>query len=311
MLYVLPMPSWKYLLSAGLALMPASAMAHVWEVGPSRALTLPSQAAAKARDGDTIRIDAGAYDDCATWTANNLIIEGEGEVVLGPQICQDKAIFVIAGARVTVQGLTFRNAHATAWNGAGIRAEGADLTVLNSNFQDNEDGILAGGNPDSHIVIRNSVFTGNGSCQAACAHGIYVGEIASLDVSGSTFFEQHAGHHIKSRAHVTQIVGNSIRDGERGTASFAVDIPDGGSLILKANIIEKGPNAGNHLAAVSIGAESLRNPTGELTIADNQFTDHDPNPGAFVLNHTATAAALSGNRIEGAAPLNGPGSVTP
>jgi len=63
-----------------LCLLPASPLAaRVLKVGNGKSYSLPSQAAADARDGDTIEIDAGLYlRDAAIWRANNLTIRGVG-----------------------------------------------------------------------------------------------------------------------------------------------------------------------------------------------------------------------------------------
>jgi hypothetical protein len=63
-------------------------------------------------------------------------------------------------------------------------------------------------------------------------------------VTNSRFFDQHIGHHIKSRALKTVLIGNTIEDGPRGTASYEVDIPSGGSLIMQDNTLEKGAQIG-------------------------------------------------------------------
>src|SRR4051812_885037 len=48
-------------------------------VGPGRALTTPSAAAAVARNGDTVLIDAGTYaGDVATWTQDDLTLRAVG-----------------------------------------------------------------------------------------------------------------------------------------------------------------------------------------------------------------------------------------
>jgi hypothetical protein len=272
----------------------------------------PSTAAAVVKDGDSVIIDEGDYADCAVWRANNLVIEGKGNVTIRDKVCEDKAIFVTAGANITIRGIEFAHARATTNNGAGIRGEGANLTVENSRFTDNENGILTGPNPRSHIAIRNSVFTLNGKCDPDCTHGIYIGDVALLQVTGSTFLQQYVGHHIKSRAMRTEIVGNTIKDGPNGTASFSVDLPDGGSLILRSNIMEKGPQAENHLAAVSIGEESKRNPTDELTIERNAFVNDNAAATVFIRNMTTTAAKLVGNKLAGkVVPLSGKGTVAP
>ncbi len=281
-------------------------------VGPQRDLKTPSAAAAIVKDGDAIIIDQGEYSDCAVWRANNLVIEGRGVVVIRDKVCGDKAIFVTAGANITIRGIEFAHARSTAKNGAGIRGEGPNLTVENSRFTDNENGILTGVNPRSHIVIRNSVFTLNGKCDPDCAHGIYIGTVALLQVTNSTFLQQYVGHHIKSRALRTEIIGNTIKDGPNGTASYSIDVPDGGSLVLRSNVIEKGPQSENRTAAVSIGEESRRNPTDDLIIERNSFANDNAASTAFVRNATPTAARLVGNKFSGnVMPLSGKGTVTP
>jgi hypothetical protein len=236
-----------------------------------------------------------------------------GEAVLRDEVCEEKAIFVTKGANITVRNIAFVHARSASKNGAGIRGEGAGLTVETSRFTDNEDGILTGGNPNSRIVIKDSLFERNGLCDPECAHGIYIGKIASLSVLHSRFVGQKQGHHIKSRALVTEVIGNDIADGPDGTATFAVDLPDGGKLTLSDNVIEKGPKAESHIAAVSLGEESAKNPTPDIVIAHNLFISDGPGPVVFVRNMTTTPAMLSANQLKGgdAQWLDGAGTVAP
>ncbi len=112
--------------------------ASVIDVGPTQRLRLPSQAAAIARTGDTIRIAPGEYTDCAIWRASGLTIEGTGPgATIAGKSCAGKGIFIIDGNDVTVRNLTFAYAAVADRNGAGIRAEGHNLTVENSHFIDN------------------------------------------------------------------------------------------------------------------------------------------------------------------------------
>jgi hypothetical protein len=286
---------------------------RVLEVGPAREFSIPSQAAAIVRAGDTVKIVSGTYRDCTVWPrqGRGLTIEAEGGpvVITGPT-CEFKALFVIKGDDITVRGITFEAAKAPRHNGAGIRAEGRDLTVEDSQFIDNEEGILAGPNRRSTIVVRNSTFKGNGNCIEACAHGIYIGAIAELRIEGSRFFEQHIGHHVKSRAARTVLIGNTIGDGPSGTASYLVDIPDGGALVMRRNVLEKGPLSDNPEVAVTLGEESAANPTPEITIEDNEFANDMAVETLFVRNGTTSAAVLQGNRTKGAViPLQGRGTV--
>jgi nitrous oxidase accessory protein NosD len=275
------------------------------KVGPELPLKAPSAAAAMAQQGDVIEIASGTYADCAVWpsSASSITIRAmdNGPVVVTGKVCELKALFVIKADDVTVRGITFSGARAFTHNGAGIRAEGRNLTVDGSRFLDNEEGILAAPRPESAIVIRDSYFKGNGNCISAtgCAHGIYIGPIASLLVAHCTFIEQHTGHHIKSRAERTELIDNIIEDGPDGTASYLVDIPNGGALIMRDNILEKGPKSENSMAAVILGEEGNTNVTPEIIIENNRFTNNMPQETLFVRNLTGTTAVLQANQLTG------------
>jgi hypothetical protein len=275
-------------------------------VGEGKTYALPSEAARTAQDGDVIRIFPGTYPDCARLAANRLVIEGAGpNVILAGKVCDNKGIFVTSGSDITIRGITFMSARAPNHNGAGIRAEGANLTVKDSQFIDNENGILTAPNAVSTITITNSTFRGNGNCIAACAHGIYAGHIALLRVENCTFEEQHVGHHIKSRAAQTEIIHNSIQDGPGGTASYLVDIPNGGSALISGNSFEKGPRSSNKRTAIAIGAEKETNPAGDIVVEDNSFSNDTGGATVFVQNYTARPIALLKNRLSGnVTPLN-------
>jgi nitrous oxidase accessory protein NosD len=283
-------------------------------VGPGRELKVPSEAAAVASDGDTIEIEPkdGGYFDCAVWKANHLTVEGKGaNVVITDKTCQGKALFITAGNDITIRNITLTRARVPDKNGAGIRAEGVNLRIEHARFINNENGILAAEQPTGTIDIRDSEFIGNGKCDPNCAHGIYVNAIALLHIERCIFKDTKVGHHIKSRAARTELIGNDIEDGETGTSSYLVDIPNGGSLIMRDNVLEKGPKSENHNAAIIIGAEGVTQPTQELIISGNKFKNDMNVETTFVKNLTATGAQLTGNKLEGKAaiPLSGDGSV--
>ncbi len=276
-------------------------------VGPTRNLKAPSQAAAVAANGDVIRIDPATYADCAIWNASRLIIEATGPgVLIAGKTCAGKAIFITEGADITIRGITFADASVPDHNGAGIRAAGANLTVEHSRFLNNENGILAGGGPDSVLRITDSAFVGNGACIEACAHGVYAGApIGLLDIERCSFLDTRIAHHIKSRARNTIIRDNRIEDGPSGTSSYLIDIPNGGNVLIEGNTMQKGPRSSNPGVAISIGAEGVRNPTGSLVIRDNVFRNDAPGRTIFVRNSTATPAELTGNTLTGN--IRGPG----
>jgi hypothetical protein len=271
-------------------------------VGPARALKLPSQAAAVAVDGDVVRIDPGTYADCATWRASQLLIEGTGpDVLIAGRTCAGKAIFITQGANITIRAITFADAAVVSHNGAGIRAEGANLTIDHSRFLNNENGILAGGGPDSVLRISDSEFIGNGACIAACAHGVYVAEpINLLEIQRCVFLNTRTAHHIKSRARNTVIRDNRIEDGAAGTSSYLIDIPNGGNVLIQGNTMEKGRHSSNATVAVSIGSEGIKNPTAALVVRDNSFRSDLLARTIFVRANAAVPVEMSGNTMIGA-----------
>ena len=300
------------LLTGFLALAPFAARARTIQVGPGRVVSTLAQAARLAADGDLILLDPVEHRGCAVWKASRLTIEGvkPGATVTG-EICEDRAFFFFTGNDITVRNITFTHARALRHTGAGILMEGANLTVENSRFLDNENGILAGGPWRSIVRVRDSVFLGNGSCMGACAHGLYIGLIITrLEVTGCVFQDTHVGHHIKSKAAMTVIRDSRIEDGRDGTASYLIDLPIGGDAEISGNILQKGARSDNREAAISIGAESRYLATRALVIRDNRFTSSRADPVWFVRNLTATPALLTGNTILGnVLPLEGPGSV--
>jgi hypothetical protein len=272
------------------------------KVGPGAEYSQPSAAIRAADAGDTILIAPGQYFDCAAVRAPRLTIEGSGDpasVVMTDKTCNGKALLVIDAPDVTVKNLTLTRARVPDGNGAGIRMEGGSLTVDNVHFVNNQDGILTAAGPWT-LTITNSLFDKNGVCQHSCAHGVYAGAIAKLIVRNSRFTDTREAHHIKSRAQFTEVTGSTIEDGPDGTGSYEIEVPNGGTLIARNNTIEKGPRAQNHTAAIIIGDEGVTQPTGEITVENNTFTNDMPYRTAFVDNITATEAKLRGNKLHGA-----------
>ena len=264
---------------------------------------MPSAAIAEAHPGDTIDIAPGRYFDCAVVRLDRLTIQGMGgEVTLTDKTCQEKAILVISGADVIVRDLTLTRARVNDKNGAGIRAEGRNLTVDHVRFINNEDGILAADTPGSTIRISNSEFRDNGRCVTQCAHALYAGRIDTLHVDHSIFSGTLIGHHIKSRAARTEVIESEIADGPDGTASYFLELPDGGDLLMLNNKLQKGPKATSK-RVVLIGAESPGDPGSSQAASGNTLIDDGAGVEALVVNWGAANPVLSRNTL--------PAGVTP
>lgn len=283
-----------------LALAPAHVFATVYRVGPDQSIKKVSDAARLVHSGDTVDIEPmpGGYYDCAVWHADDLTIEGIGnDVRLTDMTCQGKAIFVTAGNRITIRNLTFARARVPDKNGAGIRAEGGDLRVEDSRFIDNESGILAADSPNSKILVSNSQFINNGDCgNGRCTHAIAVDRIAALTVAHSQIIGTKGGDAILSRAADTRLLGNTIKDDVRNVAAYLVELPDGGSLEMEANELERGPLASSGVAVrlmAGLGARQVK----VLRFAGNTLRNASHAPPTFVLNWTGTTAQMKDNHL--------------
>ena len=290
-----------------------AASAAVLEVGPGKTYETLSAAEAASNAGDTLRLSAGEHFDCGAIRHASIIIEGTGkpeDTSLTDKVCQGKALLITQGASITVRNLTLTRARVPDGNGAGIRAEGTNLLVDHVRFVNNQDGILSSDNPASTITVQDSEFLRNGACNPSCAHGIYAGHIQKLVVIHSRFFETKQAHHVKSRAAQTEVIDSDLQDGANGTSSYAIDISNGGDVLVRGCTIEKGPLSENHTGAIVIGAEGVTQRTPAIHIEGNTFRRDGDYPTAFVVNMTATEAELVGNKIgPGIKPLNGDGSV--
>jgi hypothetical protein len=281
---------------------------RVIDVGPDEFYRTPSEAANVVQDGYTVRIAPGEYVDCASWRANNLtIVAPAGDVHVRDRTCERKGIWVVSGNDIVVDGITFSGARVPDMNGAGIRAQGRNLTVRNSTFIDNQVAILTNPNPESTILIENSTFERNGE-----SHGVYAGRSARLRVANSVFRGHRIRHNIKSRALVTEVVDNVIEDGPRGSSSYLIEAPNGGTVTITGNTLHKGPNTDNAGTAIFIGAEGNLQPSEGIYVSENEFRNDGPTITVFVRNATNTPAVLQRNRLIGSViPLEGPGELIP
>lgn len=287
------------------------ASGRVLRVGPSRDIKTIKEAASQAKDGDTIEIDAGNYTgDVAIWRANNLTIRGVGgrpHFNADGEAAEGKAIFVTKGKNIRIENIEFSGAAVGDNNGAGIRAEGANLTVFNCYFHDNQEGILTSEDPSSDIIIDSSAFVHNGT-QSGQTHGIYIGHIHTLFVRGSVFQGTTIGHHIKTRADNDYILYNRILDFAEGTASYSIDMSNGGRGYIIGNIIEKGPKADNY-TMIAMAMEGPTLAQQELYVVGNTMV-MDRSSGIFVHSRSPGLAVVANNIMTGPGqPMQGNGRL--
>ncbi|MCP5371508.1 MAG: right-handed parallel beta-helix repeat-containing protein [Hyphomicrobiales bacterium] len=279
----------------------------VWRIGPGKPFERPSEVARKVGDGDTVEIEGGLYEgDYVVWRQNDLTLRGVNGrphlKAVGP-IPNGKAIWVIGGDRVKVENIEFSHAAVPDRNGAGIRAEGGDLTIRDSYFHHNENGVLAGRLSQATIVIENSEFAYH-DCKnrSGSAHGIYVGGIRRFALVNSHVHHTCSGHQVKTRAHRNEIRYNRLLDYDDGSASYAVDMPNCGISVVMGNLIHKGRRRENE-AALSYGAEGCGNRDKGLWVVGNTMVSM-ARSAMLLRNHSLTPAVLANNLVVGATALS-------
>src|SRR3954454_13211954 len=151
------------------------------KVGADQQYTTIAAAVAASKDGDVLQVKAGTYTNDFAEITHKITIEGVGgmvNLVASGQIPNGKAI-LITDTDVTLDHIAFSGATVRDGNGAGIRYQGGNLTIKNSYFHDNQNGILSASDPNGTITIKNSEFNHNGSGTGK-THNIYVGGIKQL-----------------------------------------------------------------------------------------------------------------------------------
>lgn len=262
-----------------------------WIVGPGQAYTMPSQVSTLVGDGDTVSIAAGVYpSDVARWQANDLLLRGVGgfaHLESNGLSWGNKAIWVIQGHRTRVEWIEFSECSVPDHNGAGIRQEGRDLTVLNCWFHDNENGILAGTVNPSTIRIERTEFGYNGYGDGF-SHNLYINHVDSLIFRYNYCHHAHVGQELKSRAHVNIIEYNRFSNEATGDASREIDLPDGGQAYIIGNVIQQGL-LGQNSNLVGYGAESLSNDGPHECYVVNNTLVNEKNVGSFFFAPAGTA----------------------
>lgn len=273
------------------------------EVGPGKAYAKPSLAAAAAKDGDTVLFAATVFSgDAATWSADSLTLRGTAAYAPfahmradGAQ-AQGKGTWVITGDGYTVENIEFSGAKVADGNGAGIRQEGAGLTLRNCRFHDNENGILTGAGKGG-ILIEYCEFASNGAGDGY-THNMYIGEVESFTLRHCYSHLAKVGHNVKSRAARNLILYNRIMDEADGTSSYDIDLPNGGVAVILGNVVQQGPKTENP-TVIAYGAEGLKHAVNEFYAVHNTVVNDRQGGTFFSLAGKPTVAKLLNNLMVG------------
>jgi hypothetical protein len=253
-----------------------TATSEVWRVGPTQQYKVPSAVASLVQDGDEVWIDPAEYiGDVTIWRAHRLKLyrtpsaaEGSFAILRADgKAAEAKAIWVIKGNDCIVSGIDFRECRVPDRNGAGIRVEGTNITVSRCAFRKNQDGILAGNNLNSTILVEYSEFEQSGAGDGL-SHAIYINHVKAFIFRFNYSHTTEVGHECKSRAHFNYIAYNRLSN-EDGRGSRNLDLPNGGTSVVIGNIFHKGANAENG-NVIGYGLEGLSD-----TVDNSLYLSHN------------------------------------
>ncbi len=282
-------------------------------VGAGKQYATLAAAIAASQDGTIIEVQAGTYVNDTADITHSITIEGVGgmvNLVETQPLPNEKGILIDDGANVTIANITFSGAQipdSEGANGAGIRYQGGNLTLVNDVFTGNQNGIMGtpvDGLSSNTVTIKNSSFANNGdgtpgSVGYGYTHDLYIGTVSDLTVENSVFLGVNGvGNDFKSRAQATTIVNNVISD-INTAASYTIDLPNGGITQITGNFIEQGPNSPNW-AIMEYSAESLPYANSSLLIQDNTIVNQSAASGSIgLVNYSGIMANVTGNTIVG------------
>jgi len=254
-----------------------------------------------AAAGDTIDVAAGNYGSQFLTVTKSLTLEAIG----GPVILaatsdppNGKAIIDAGGAglAVNISGFDVSGAVVGDNNGAAVRYEGGTLNLSNVHFHDNQEGLLGAPDPNGSITIDHSEIDHNGDGSGS-THDLYIGQIANFTLTNSYVHDTVEGHEVKSRTATNVITGNRIFDND-STASYTIDLPNGGNASITGNVIQQGPHTHNP-ATIAYGEEGSLLPT-NVSIASNTIVNDDAASNAIgIWNDTARPLPFTSNSVFG------------
>lgn len=281
---------------------PVPPSTKVWRVSPTGPLFRIAEAARLAKDGDVVEIEAGDYHgDVASWNQRHLIIRGvngAARIFAAGRIAEGKAIWVFKRGDIQVENIDFVGARANDRNGAGIRLERGRLRIRACLFWDNQMGLVTAGLPfasNTSLEVDASEFAYS-HVKKKWGHNLYVGSIEKLRVTGSYFHHASRGHLLKSRAAVSEILYNRLTDESGGAASYELNFPNGGAVLMVGNIVQQQQATENGIM-VSYGEEGYRWPHNELLIASNTLVNDHLHGGTFLRVAAGPARVVTRNNL--------------
>jgi hypothetical protein len=259
------------------------------------AFSSPFDAANAVNDGDTIQIQADTYNSCMTIRKSNVTVVGvNGRPALANTICNQMGIIVTAAPNITIRNIEVYGARN---NFAGFRHDiaGRNVTLDGVYVHDCDMGMLTSTTGDN-IIIQNSRFENSGNNVGDLSHNIYIASpAASVSfINSQSFTAKLTGHELKSRAAKTVIEGSTLAS-LGSWDSRAVDVANGGELIIRNSVIEKGPSSDNRDMIGYAGEGFKPGWYNAVTVTGNIFIGDKDRASAVNIMNAPSSSNISGN----------------
>jgi hypothetical protein len=230
-----------------------------------RAFAHAADAARNTRDGQTIRIlksSNGGWKEGLKIRANKVTILGEPGAALYGTIVDGIGLIAAYGNDLTIKNLEIFNVHGDG-SASAIRLLGKNFTARNLRIHDCDMGFLSAGD-NGAITLEDVVISGCGGTGGQ-AHNIYVSANDRGTAAQFIFRRSQSlgavgrGHLLKSRSLATT-VENSLLAMLDADSSRCIDVPGGGTVAVRNNVIQQGPKSNNRDiigVALELSNESL------------------------------------------------------
>lgn len=187
--------------------------------------------------------------------------------------CAGKAALVTAAAGIVVEGLEISNIEVGDGNGACVRFDPGtrDPTLRDIYCHDNQEGLI--GQIRGRLLVEDSTFEANGFGEGQ-AHSMYIGGDEALIRRTRILATRNAGHSLKSGMQ-TLTVENSVLAALNSRNSRAVDIYGGGTVVLRGNVLQQGPQSDNS-QVIGLAMEPNRLlPSGHSLLMEDNWVIYD------------------------------------
>ena len=250
--------------------------------------------------GGLLLIRAGTYQQAAIHSTPGIhIIAEPGAHLIGASVAGKGAL--VSDADLTVEGLQCSEVRVASGNGACVRHQRGDMTLIGVHFHHSQMGLLTG-RTGGRIRITDSYFHDSGSDgRGNLGHNVYVNSGELEFIRSWSVAARNGGHELKSRASKT-VIHQSILASANADDSRLIDIPFGGDLTVTDSVLLEGPNSENWELigyGLELPAPARQHTKNRVRIEGNTIFFDRPQQAKLLHQRTASSVRIHANTLIG------------